>query len=62
MYRWKFEQMVVGRIRAALWAMYGKEKIAPRRWPEGRGLKWLEGDGIPAQSDTANQSGNRRRG
>ena len=57
MYRGKFQQMVVGRIKAALWAMYGKEKIAPRRWSEGRGMMWLEGEGIPTQSRTANQSG-----
>jgi hypothetical protein len=59
MYRGKFEQMVVGRIRAALWAMYGKEKIAPRQWPEGRGMMWLEGEGAPTLSRTANQRGNR---
>lgn len=61
MYRGKFQEIVVGRIKAALWAMYGKEKIAPCRWPEGSGMKWLEGEGIPAQSRPADPSGSRNR-
>lgn len=60
MYRGKFQQIVVGRIRAALWAMYGKEKVPPRRRSEGRGMKWLEGEAI-TQSRAANQSGNQSR-
>ncbi len=59
MYRGKFHEMVVGRVRAALWAMYGKEKIAPRRWPEGKGIKWLEGEQTPTQPRTVSESGNR---
>jgi hypothetical protein len=61
MYRGKFQQMVVGRIKAALWAMYGKDRIAPRQWSEGRGMKWLEGEGMSTQPRTASDSVNRSR-
>ena len=61
MYRGKFREMVMERIRAELWAMYGKEKIAPRPWHEGKGLKWLEGEGMPTQPRTISESGNRSR-
>ncbi len=61
MSRGKFEEMVVGRIRTALWTMYGKDKIAARRWPEGKGMKWLEGGETPAQPRTASRSGSRGR-
>ncbi len=61
MYSGKFRQMVVGRIKAALWAMYGKEKVAPRQWSEGKGMKWLESGEMPAQPHAASDSGNRGR-
>lgn len=61
MYTGKFRQMVVGRIKAALWAMYGKDKIAPRQRSEGRGMKWLETGEMPAQPDAVSDSGNRAR-
>ncbi len=61
MYRGKFERTVVERIRTALWTMYGKEKIAARQWPEGKGTKWLKGEETTAQPHTANQSGSRKR-
>jgi hypothetical protein len=61
MYRRKFDQTVVERIRTALWTMYGKEKIAARQWPEGKGTKWLEGEETPAQPRTASRSDDRSR-
>jgi hypothetical protein len=63
MYRGKLERTVVERIRTALWTMYGKEKIAARQWPEGKGTKWLKGEETetPAQPRTAKRSGGRSR-
>ena len=59
----KLERTVVERIRTALWTMYGKEKIAARQWPEGKGTKWLKGEETetPAQPPTASRSGSRSR-
>ena len=61
MHRGKFERTVVERIRTALWTMYGKEKIAARQRPEGKGVKWLEGGETPTQPSTASRSGGQRR-